>query len=30
MKKKDLFEEAVELLKKYDEDFEKRKIEEDM
>ena len=28
--KKDLFEEAVELLKKYDEDFEPRKVEEDM
>ena len=28
--KKDLFEEAVDLLKKYDEDFEPRKVEEYM
>jgi hypothetical protein len=28
--KKDLFEEAAELLKKYDEEFEPREVEEDM
>jgi len=30
MKSKDLFEEAVELLKKYDDEFEPREVEEDM
>jgi hypothetical protein len=28
--KADFFEEAVNLLKKYDDDFEPRKVEEDM